>query len=411
MITIEQNAELTKALDNLLHAEGELNTHLALREAKKVFRSHSTLSDRVDSYHAVRKELRQEVIDITEDLQNDRPDALPPQIVGFLDELSELRCICPDSRSKSGDFAQLEAILPLLKSLPQCISSDSVRTVARMIRDYLDKHPGVRAAGYRCLLRIVEDEVIAAGMAVYPTLSGLPFSGITRFSFLASLENAFDPRYAFDLLEYSGGMFSAVLPASFSSMDNGKYLEQFLAILEKALPGMSTEVASRFLDEMDRHILHEVIQWVQEQDGGNLLKEDDQNRLEILEELLHWDDDTVIPYDPETDQADPVDMLNNLHLSCAMGCHRDITYLLCDWDGWRNTMGDCPVMREQLTGFASYAVAIHLFHGILVHLEPTPVMETLMRLYLMTASPDRSWMADEVSFDWVREPLKEDRHG
>ena len=411
MITIEQNAELTKALDNLLHAEGELNTHLALREAKKVFRSHSTLSDRVDSYHAVRKELRQEVIDITEDLQNDSPDALPPQIVGFLDELSELRCICPDSRSKSGDFAQLEAILPLLKSLPQCISSDSVRTVARMIRDYLDKHPGVRAAGYRCLLRIVEDEVIAAGMAVYPTLSGLPFSGITRFSFLASLENAFDPRYAFDLLEYSGGMFSAVLPASFSSMDNGKYLEQFLAILEKALPGMSTEVASRFLDEMDRHILHEVIQWVQEQDGGNLLKEDDQNRLEILEELLHWDDDTVIPYDPETDQADPVDMLNNLHLGCAMGCHRDITYLLCDWDGWRNTMGDCPVMREQLTGFASYAVAIHLFHGILVHLEPTPVMETLMRLYLMTASPDRSWMADEVSFDWVREPLKEDRHG
>ena len=104
-------------------------------------------------------------------------------------------------------------------------------------------------------------------------------------------------------------------------------------------------------------------------------------------------------------------MLNNLHLSCAMGCHRDITYLLCDWDGWRNTMGDCPAMREQLTGFAAYAVAIHLFHGILVHLEPTPVMETLMRLYLVTASPDRSWMTDEVSFDWVREPLKEGRHG
>lgn len=411
MLNIEQNAELTKALDNLLHAEGELNTHLALREAKKVFRSHATLSDRDDAYHGMLAELRQEVIDITEDLQNDRPDALPPQIVGFLDELSELRCICPDSRAKPGDFAQLEAILPLLKSLPQCTSSDSVRTVARMIRDYLDKHPGVRAAGYRCLLRTVEDEVIAAGMAVYPALSGLPFSGITRFSFLASLENAFDPRYAFDLLEYSGGMFSTVLPASFSNMDNGKYLEQLLAILEKALPGMSAEVAGWFLDEMDHHILHEVIQWVQEQDGGNLLKEDDQNRLEILEELLHWYDDTVIPYDPETDQADPVDMLNNLHLSCAMGCHRDITYLLCDWDGWRNTMGDCPAMREQLTGFAAYAVAVHLFHGILVHLEPTPVMETLMRLYLVTASPDRSWMTDEVSFDWVREPLKEDRHG
>lgn len=411
MLNIEQNAELTKALDNLFHAEGELNTHLALREAKKVFRSHSTLSDRDDAYHGMLAELRQEVIDITEDLQNDSPDALPPQIVGFLDELSEPRCICPDSRAKPGDFAQLEEILPLLKSLSQCTSSDSVHTIARMIRDYLDKHPGVRAAGYRCLLRTVEDEVIAAGMAVYPTLSGLPFSGITRFSFLASLENAFDPRYAFDLLEYSGGTFSTVLPASFSDMDNGKYLEQLLAILEKALPGMSAEVAGRFLEEMDRHILHEVIQWVQEQDGGNLLKEDDQDRLEILEELLHWDDDTVIPYDPKTDQADPVDMLNNLHLGCAMGCHRDITYLLCDWDGWRNSMGDCSAMREQLTGFAAYAVAIHLFHGILVHLEPTPVMETLMRLYLVTASPDRSWMTDEVSFDWVREPLKEDRHG
>ena len=70
-------------------------------------------------------------------------------------------------------------------------------------------------------------------------------------------------------------------------------------------------------------------------------------------------------------------------------------------------MGDCPVMREQLVSFAAYAVAIHLFHGILVHLEPTPVMEALMRLYLVTASPDRSWMTDEVAFHWVREPLKE----
>ena len=410
MLNIEQNAELTKALDNLLHAKGELNTHLALREAKKVFRSHSTLSDRDNAYHGMLAELRQEVIDITEDLQNDRPDALPPQIVGFLDELSELRCICPDSRAKPGDFAQLEEILPLLKSLSQCTSSDSVRTVARMIRDYLDKHPGVRAAGYRCLLRTVEDEVIAAGMAVYPILSGLPFSGITRISFLASLENAFDPRYAFDLLEYSGGTFSTVLPSSFSNMDNGKYLEQLLAILEKALPGMSMDVSGRFLGEMDRYILHEVIQWVREQDGEDKLAEDDRNRLEILAELLQQDESALVPYNPE-DAFDLTDFLNSLYLGCAMGCHRDITYLLCDWDGWRNIMGDCPAMREQLTGFAAYTVAIHLFHGILVHLEPTPVMEALMRLYLVTASPDRSWMADEVSFDWVREPLKEDRHG
>lgn len=411
MLNIEKNAELTKALDNLFHAEGELNTHLALREAKKVFRSRSTLSDRDDAYHATRKELRQEVIDITEDIQDSRPNALPRQTLGFLNELPELRGICTDSTPRAGDLQQLTDILPLLKSLPQCTSSDSVRTVVRMIRDYLDKHPGVRAAGYRCLLRTVEDEVIAAGMAVYPTLSGLPFSVITRISLLASLENAFDPRYAFDLLEYSSGMFSAVLPASFSDMDNGKYLEQLLAILEKALPGMSADVSGRFLAEMDRRILHEVIQWVRFQDGEGKLDEDDRNRLEILEGLLQWYEDSAVPYDPETDQADPVDMLNNLHLSCAMGCHRDITYLLCDWDGWRNTMGDCPVMREQLVSFAAYAVAIHLFHGILVHLEPTPVIETLMRLYLVTASPDRSWMTDEVSFDWVREPLKEGRHG
>ena len=38
-------------------------------------------------------------------------------------------------------------------------------------------------------------------------------------------------------------------------------------------------------------------------------------------------------------------------------------------------------------------------------------METIMRLYLMTAAPDHTWMTDEVSFRWVREPLKEDRHG
>ena len=412
MLNIEKNAELTKALDNLLHAEGEVNICLALREIKKVFRSHATLSDRDNAYHGMLAELRQEVIDITEDLQNDRPDALPPQIVGFLDELSELRCTCPDSRSKSGDFAQLEAILPLLKSLPQCTSSDSVRTVARMIRDYLDKHPGVRAAGYRCLLRIVEDEIIAAGMAVYPTLSGLPFSGITRFSFLASLENAFDPRYAFDLLEYSGGMFSAVLPASFSDMDNGKYLEQLLAILEKALSGMSADVSGRFLDEMDRYILHEVIRWVRFQDGEDKLAEDDRNRQEILEELLQRDETALVPYDPmDKEASDLTNLLNSLFLGCAMGCHRDITYLLCDWDGWRDSMGDCPIMREQLTAFAIHALAIHFFHGVLVKMEPTPVIESLMRLYLMTAAPDHTWMTDEMSFRWVREPLKEDRHG
>lgn len=407
MLNIEQNAELTKNLDYFLSADGEADTLMALRGVRNTLSSHATLSDRVEAYFGVREELRQEVIDITEDIQDSHPNALPPQIVGFLDEFSELRCICPDSRSKPGDFAQLEEILPLLKSLPQCTSSESVRTVARMIRDYLDRHPGVRAAGYRWLLRTVEDEILAAGIAAYPALSGREPEELTQISLLTALETAYDPRYAFELLEYSGGTFLPVTPASFSDMDNGKYLKRLLEILEKALPGMCGEVSGRFLDELDRRILHEIIQWVRFQDGEDKLDEDDRNRLEILEGLLQWYEDSAVPYDPETDQADPVDMLNNLHLSCAMGCHRDITYLLCDWDGWRNTMGDCPVMREQLMGFAAYAVAIHLFHGILVHLEPTPVIETLMRLYLVTASPDRSWMTDEVSFDWVREPLKE----
>lgn len=407
MLNIEQNAELTKNLDYFLSADGEADTLMALRGVRNTLSSHATLSDRVEAYFGVREELRQEVIDITEDIQDSHPNALPPQIVGFLDEFSELRCICPDSRSKPGDFAQLEEILPLLKSLPQCTSSESVRTVARMIRDYLDRHPGVRAAGYRWLLRTVEDEILAAGIAAYPALSGREPEELTQISLLTALETAYDPRYAFELLEYSGGTFLPVTPASFSDMDNGKYLKRLLEILEKALPGMCGEVSGRFLDELDRRILHEVIQWVRFQDGEDKLDEDDRNRLEILEGLLQWYEDSAVPYDPETDQADPVDMLNNLHLSCAMGCHRDITYLLCDWDGWRNTMGDCPVMREQLVSFAAYAVAIHLFHGILVHLEPTPVIETLMRLYLVTASPDRSWMTDEVAFHWVREPLKE----
>ena len=407
MLNIEQNAELTKNLDYFLSADGEADTLMALRGVRNTLSSHATLSDRVEAYFGVREELRQEVIDITEDIQDSHPNALPPQIVGFLDEFSELRCICPDSRSKPGDFAQLEEILPLLKSLPQCTSSESVRTVARMIRDYLDRHPGVRAAGYRWLLRTVEDEILAAGIAAYPSLSGREPEELTQISLLTALETAYDPRYAFELLEYSGGTFLPVTPASFSDMDNGKYLKRLLEILEKALPGMCGEVSGRFLDELDRRILHEIIQWVRFQDGEDKLDEDDRNRLEILEGLLQWYEDSAVPYDPETDQADPVDMLNNLHLSCAMGCHRDITYLLCDWDGWRNTMGDCPVMREQLVSFAAYAVAIHLFHGILVHLEPTPVMEALMRLYLVTASPDRSWMTDEVAFHWVREPLKE----
>lgn len=34
-----------------------------------------------------------------------------------------------------------------------------------------------------------------------------------------------------------------------------------------------------------------------------------------------------------------------------------------------------------------------------------------MRLYLVTASPDRSWMAGEVAFVWVQESLKERLHG
>ena len=408
MITIEQNAELTKALDNLLHAEGEVDVSLALREVKKALFSHSTLSDRVDAFHATREELRQEAIDITEDIQDSHPGSLPRQTLGFLNELPELRGICADSAPRDSDLQQLADILPLLKSLSQCTSSESVRAVTRTIRDYLDRHVEVKAAGYRLLLRIVEDEIIAAGMAVYPTLSGLPFSGITRISFLSALENSFDPRYAFDLLEYSGGMFSAVLPASFSDMDNGKYLERLLAILEKALPGMSGDVSGRFLDEMDRYILHEVIQWARFQDGESKLAEDDWNRLKLLEELLQQDETALVPYDPtDKDASDLTDLLNNLHLGCAMGCHRDITYLLCDWDGWRDSMGDCPVMREQLTAFAIHALAIHFFHGILVKMDPTPVIESLMRLYLMTAAPDHTWMTDEMSFRWVREPLKE----
>lgn len=411
MLNIEQNVELTKNLDYFLSADGEADTLMALRGVRNTLSSHATLSDRVEAYLGVREELRQEVIDITEDIQDSHPNALPPQIVGFLNELLELRAICPDSRAKPGDFAQLEAILPLLKSLPQCTSSDSVRTVARMIRDYLDKHPGVRAAGYRWLLRTVEDEIIAAGIAAYPSLSGREPEELTQISLLTALETAYDPRYAFELLEYSGGTFLPVTPASFSDMDNGKYLKRLLEILEKALPGMCGEVSGRFLDELDRRILHEVIQWVCFQDGEDKLDEDDRNRLEILEGLLQWYEDSAVPYDPETDQADPVDMLNNLHLSCAMGCHRDITYLLSDWDAWQDCMGDCPVMREQLTAFAIHALAIHFFHGVLVKMEPTPVIESLMRLYLMTAAPDHTWMTDEMSFHWVREPLKEDPHG
>ena len=171
MLNIEQNAELTKNLDYFLSADGEADTLMALRGVRNTLSSHATLSDRVEAYFGVREELRQEVIDTTEDIQDSHPKALPPQIVGFLNELLELRAICPDSRSKPGDFAQLEEILPLLKSLPQCTSSDSVRTVTRMIRDYLDRHPGVRAAGYRWLLRTVEDEIIAAGITAYPALS------------------------------------------------------------------------------------------------------------------------------------------------------------------------------------------------------------------------------------------------
>ena len=408
MLNIEKNAELTKALDNLLHAEGDVDISLALREAKKVFRAHSTLSDRMDAFHATREELRQEVIDITEDIQDSHPNALPPQIAGFLDEFSELRCICPDSRSKPGDFAQLEEILPLLKSLPQCTSSESVRTVARMIRDYLDRHPGVRAAGYRWLLRTVEDEIIAAGITAYPTLSGRAPEELTQISLLTALETAYDPRYAFELLEYSGGTFLPVTPASFSGMDNGKYLKRLLEILEKALPGMCGEVSGRFLDELGHRILHEVIQWVRFQDGEDKLDEDDWNRLEILEELLQWDETALVAYDPtDKDASDLTNLLNNLHLGCAMGCHRDITYLLCGWDGWRDSIGDCPIMREQLTAFAIHALAIHFFHGVLVKMEPDPVIESLMRLYLVTAAPDHTWMTDEVSFRWVREPLKE----
>ena len=278
--------------------------------------------------------------------------------------------------------------MPLLKSLPQCISSDSVRTVARMIRDYLDKHPGVRAAGCRLLLRTVEDEILATGIAAYPTFFGRNPEEFKHITLLTALENAFDPRYAFDLLEYSGGTFVSVTPASFSDMDNGKYLKRLLEILEKAIPGMRGEVSGLFLDELDRRILHEVIQWVRFQDGEDKLAEDDWNRLEILEELLQQDETSLVSYDPtDKNVSDLTNLLNNLHLGCAMGCHRDITYLLCDWDGWRNTMGDCPAMREQLTAFAIHALAIHFFHGVLMKMEPTPVIESPMRLHLMTELP------------------------
>ena len=62
MITIEQNAELTKNLVYFLSADGEVDTLMALRGVRNTLSSHATLSDRVEAYFVVREELRQEVI-------------------------------------------------------------------------------------------------------------------------------------------------------------------------------------------------------------------------------------------------------------------------------------------------------------------------------------------------------------
>ena len=127
-----------------------------------------------------------------------------------------------------------------------------------------------------------------------------------------------------------------------------------------------------------------------------MLDEEAKCRLDLLEELLDRGDDAEDDMDDLSD--DPKDRLNCLYLSCAMGCHKDITYLLSDWDGWREIMADCLINPQQLTSFAAYAVSVRLFLGVLVKLNPPPTLKALMRLYLVTASPDLSWVDYENGF-------------
>lgn len=403
MLNLEKNFPLIRALNALIHAKGNGNTLVALRELQHILATQASESDRFDAYISAKEEVRGMVLDLTEDLQDAHPELMPPQVLGYINELPEIRAICPTSMFQPGNSFPPEDIRPLLQSISQCSTPDSVHTVVHTVRGYLDSHPELRVAGYRQLLRVLEDEIIAAGMAAYPSAPDASIQGYRLLSLLSALEMCFDPSYAFDLMEYSGGTFTSILPESFSHMDNAAFLDDLLELLGRVLPNLKTRIAGVFLSELNKHLLEQIAEWTRFQELSPALDEEAKCRLDLLEELLDRGDDAEDDMDDLSD--DPKDRLNCLYLSCAMGCHKDITYLLSDWDGWREIMADCLIEPQQLTSFAAYAVSVRLFLGVLVKLNPPPTLKALVRLYLVTASPDLSWVDYETAFHWIREPL------
>lgn len=405
MLNMEKNPSLMKKLNALIHTDDAEDIPSLLQQFQNLLASDATDSDLLAAYNAALEEVRGMVLDLTEDLQNAHPDLMPPQILGYLNELPELRAICPSSTSQPGDFLQLKDVRPMCKSIAQCDRPDSVHTVVCLIRSYLDSHPEQRVAGYRHLLRVLENEIIAAGMKAYPSAPEASSQGLRLLSLLTSLELSFDHFYAFDLMEYSGGTFTPILPDSFTFTDTPAYLSWQLGLVWSALPYLNAALVGLFLSRMNKHLLTQIVGWLRFQKLSPALDEEDRCRLDLLEGLLDRGNDAED--DAEDLNNDPKDLLNCLYLSCAMGCHKDITYLLSEWDGWRETMADCLLAPQQLTSFTAYAVSVRLFLGVLVKLELPPTLEVLMRLYLVTASPDLTWVGDNIIFHWVREPLSE----
>ena len=95
MLNLEKNFPLIRALNALIHAKGNGNTLFALRELQHILATQASESDRFDAYISAKEEVRGMVLDLTEDLQDAHPELMPPQVLGYINELPEIRAICP----------------------------------------------------------------------------------------------------------------------------------------------------------------------------------------------------------------------------------------------------------------------------------------------------------------------------
>ena len=252
-------------------------------------------------------------------------------------------------------------------------------------------------------MRIIEDELLASYMELYPALPDADWLGFSRLSLLAALESCPDPAYSLDLLWSSDGLFTGLTPeALLEEPDEARLADKLMAIRD-ALLRMPVERAMDYLAQL-RSALPSKIMGLLGTDAYNLQPwTDDTNAmLDCLQELPHLEDDDSSAL-PETQPDDMGTVLQALYRISALGHLRDDDLLRKTWQALKNHLKGCPYCRGSLAANLTYVLVLKVLKEIMD--DPvaavSPRLGCLMRLYMaLGMSPDSLGQVQEL-LAWV----------